>query len=235
MLPSPTSTPRILCIEDDEGVATVVRTGLNERGFRVDYEATLAEGRRRLEARKYEAIILDLVLPDGNGLDFAASLRQRGNEIPILMLTAQDAVQDRVSGLQHGADDYLCKPFDIEELAARLSAILRRTSAAERHLLKYADVELDLITRTVRRGTISTVLSVREAELLAYLLRHPEEVLHRDRILGDVWGDEAEGDSNVLNVYINYLRNKLEQGGRAKLVHTVRGKGYVLRIGDLDD
>lgn len=235
MLPVTQSSPRVLCIEDDEGVATVVRTGLNERGFRVDYATTLADGRRQLDAREYEAIILDLVLPDGSGLDLASSLREQKNDVPILILTAQNAVQDRVAGLQRGADDYLCKPFDIDELAARLSAILRRTSGSDRHVLRYADVELDLITRVVRRGSISAVLSGREAELLAYLMRHPEEVLHRDRILSDVWGDEAEGDRNVLNVYINYLRNKLEHRGRAKLIRTVRGEGYALRVGDLVD
>jgi len=211
-------------------VARAVRDGLEPRGFRLVHALSLAAAVQRLTESPFDAVILDLTLPDGNGLDLAGSLRQQNNDIPILMLTAKDRVTERVEGFRHGADDYLCKPFETEELVARLWAILRRARAQQRHILRYADIELDLIARTVRRGSIKEVLSIREADLLGYLLRHPEEVLPRDRILQNVWGDEAEEDSNVLNVYINYLRNKLEGATHSRVIHTVRRAGYVLSL-----
>jgi DNA-binding response OmpR family regulator len=144
------------------------------------------------------------------------------------MLTARDTVLERVEGFRQGADDYLCKPFNVEELAARLQAICRRSRPLNRYVLQYSDVELDLITRLVRRNKISQTLSAREAELLAYFMRHPEEPLAREQILEQVWGDEAEDDSNVLNVYVNYLRNKIEAALYPRIIHTVRGLGYIL-------
>lgn len=221
-------TIQVLLVEDDAGVARIVSDGLSERGFRVRQAETLAASRAALTAEGFDVMVLDLALPDGNGLDLAASLRASGNELPILMLTAQNGVQDRVTGFREGADDYLCKPFDVDELAARLHAIVRRTAAGNRHVLQYSDVELDLLTRTVTRGSTRAVLSARELDLLSFLLRHPEQTLPRERILAEVWGDEAEDDSNVLNVYINYLRNKLEPPELPRLIHTVRGKGYCL-------
>jgi len=151
------------------------------------------------------------------------------------MLTAKNAVADRIDGFRHGADDYLCKPFDVSELVARLFAIMRRTHPARRHVIGYADVELDLVTRTARRGDTKVTLSAREAELLAYLIRHSEESLTRDSILHEVWGQEAEDDSNVLNVYINYLRNKIDSNPAERLVHTVRGVGYMLSRREPDE
>ncbi len=232
-----TKTPplQILLVEDDSGVAQIVCSALDSIGGAVTRAATLAEGRRFVESASFEVIILDLTLPDGNGLDFAKAVRQSGRDVPIVMLTARDTVNERIEGFRHGADDYLCKPFDINELIARLSAVIRRSRAQARYVLSYADVELDLITRAVRRGEIRATLSAREAELLAYFLRHPEQVLPRDRILEQVWGDEAEDDSNVLNVYVNYLRNKLEAGRSPRLIHTVRGAGYVLSEKDPDE
>ncbi len=219
--------PQILLVEDDAGASNAVKDALGAHGFSVAQAPTFSAGRKLIAASGFDAIILDLTLPDGDGLEFARRLRSEHNEIPILMLTARNAVFDRVAGFKEGADDYLCKPFDTSELVARLAAILRRTKA-QRHVLRYADVELDLITRIVRRGTRQATLSIREGDLLAYLMRHPEEVLHRERILEHVWGDEAEEDSNVLNVYVNYLRNKLEGSTHSRLVHTVRGTGYIL-------
>lgn len=232
-----TKTPplQILLIEDDAGVAQIVCGALDSIGGAVTRAATLAEGRRLVESAAFEIIILDLTLPDGNGLDLAKAIRQSGRDVPIVMLTARDSVGERIDGFRHGADDYLCKPFDINELIARLSAVVRRSRAQSRYVLCYADVELDLITRAVRRGETRAALSDREAELLAYFLRHPEQVLPRERILEQVWGDEAEDDSNVLNVYVNYLRNKLEAARYPRLIHTVRGAGYVLSEKDPDE
>ena len=226
---SPATTgSRVLLIEDDSAVAQIVQDGLATRGFVVQHAPSVSVGGHLLATGRYDIIILDLTLPDGSGLDMASGLRAAGDQVPILMLTARDSVPDRVAGFRHGADDYLCKPFDVEELAARLQAVLRRARAGERHLLRYADVELNLLTRTVCRKDIQAALSDREAELLGYLMRHPDEVLKRDRILDEVWGDEAEDDSNVLNVYINYLRNKIDSFGECRIIHTVRGIGYML-------
>jgi two-component system response regulator MprA len=218
----------VLLIEDDLGVAATVREGLGPRGYHVDHAPSLAKAVELLTSSRFDLVILDLTLPDGDGLNLALRLRSAGSEVPILMLTARDSVPDRVAGFQHGADDYLCKPFDSDELAARLDAILRRVRAGERNLLRYADVQLDLVTRTVRRRGKTATLSDRQAGLLAYLIRHAGEVLPRERVLEEVWGDEAEDDSNVLNVYINYLRNKIESPGAARLIHTIRGVGYML-------
>lgn len=226
------SAARVIVIEDDAEVAVVIRDRLVAFGFSVAHAPTLGAGRLMLAEREWDVIVLDLMLPDGSGLDLAKSLRAAGNETPILMLTARDTVHERVEGFRHGADDYLCKPFDVDELAARLDAIVRRAKTADRHKLHYADIELDLLTRTMTRAGSELTLSSREAELLAFLMRHPEEVLSRDRILREVWGDEAEDDSNVLNVYVNYLRNKVEGCLHSRVIHTVRGAGYVLS--DLD-
>lgn len=219
---------RVIVIEDDVEVASVIKERLAGGGYSVMHAATIEAGRSALSSAEWDVIVLDLMLPDGSGLDLAKQLRERGDETPILMLTARDTVDQRVEGFRHGADDYLCKPFDVDELAARLEAIVRRAKSADRHKLSYADIELDLITRRVQRGDTELTLSAREAELLAFLMRHPEEVLQRERILQQVWGDEAEDDSNVLNVYINYLRNKVEGCRHERVIHTVRGAGYML-------
>jgi DNA-binding response OmpR family regulator len=144
------------------------------------------------------------------------------------MLTARDGVSDRLAGFGFGADDYMGKPFDVNELAARLRAIVRRSARGARHLLRYADLDLNLMTRTARRPTIEVTLSDRETELLACLLRHPEAVLSRDYLLHEVWGDEVDGSSNLVNVYVNFLRNKIESPDHQLLIHTVRGVGYML-------
>jgi two-component system response regulator MprA len=225
----------VLLVEDDDAVARLVREGLGPRGYKLHHVSTVAAARNTIQSRAFDAVILDLALPDGSGLDLAAALRSVSDDPPILMLTALNSVQDRVAGFQRGADDYLCKPFEVEELAARLEAILRRTRSGKRHVLRYADVALDLMTRTVERGSVKATLSAREMDLLAYLLRHPEEALPRERILNEVWGDEAEDDSNVLNVYVNYLRNKIEPGSLPTLIHTVRGVGYMLSSKEPDE
>ena len=219
---------RVLFIEDDVEVARSTLEGLTRHGLSLCHAPTIAAAGQRLDGGNFDAIVLDLTLPDGNGLDFAAALRRDHIATPILMLTAKDAVTDRINGFRYGADDYLCKPFDVTELAARLFAIMRRTHPARRHVIGYAEIELDLVTRTAQRGDTTVTLSAREAELLAYLIRHNEEALSRNGILREVWRDEAEDVSNVLNVYINYLRNKIDSDPNARLIHTVRGVGYML-------
>ncbi len=226
---------RVLLIEDDVALADTVLGCLRARGYSAEFAADIATGLRLLSEPRFDVVILDLTLPDGDGLHLAAHLRASGSEIPILMLTARASVPDRVAGFRHGADDYLCKPFDVEELAVRLEAIVRRVRAGSRHLVRYADLQLNLVTRAVQRQSIRATLSDREAGLLAYLMTHPEEVLQRDRVLEAVWGDEAEDDSNVLNVYINYLRNKIESPDQPRLIHTIRGVGYMLSRKDPDD
>ncbi len=232
----PTSTPRVrvLVVEDDPEVIQAVRNGLDARRFSFESAPTVAAGREQLAAGKFDVLILDLSLPDGSGLELADELRGAGSDVPILMLTARSGVQERVDGFRHGADDYVCKPFAIAELEARLGAVLRRSRPARPNVLTYADLEFDLLHREVRRGDSRALLSAREADLLAYFLRHADEHLPRSRILEEVWGNETEFESNVVNVYVNYLRNKLEQGRNPRLIHTVRGVGYVLSAADPD-
>lgn len=224
----PTPPVRVVLIEDDAEIARAVEGSFQACGFSVTWAGTLGAGREALSREACDALVLDVGLPDGNGMDFAAELREAGEDIPIVMLTARDSVPDRIEGLRRGADDYVCKPFEMGELLARLRALLRRARGPDRHVLRYADVELDLLTRTARRQELCSVLSARETDLLGFLLSHPEEVLTRERLLENVWREEAEEDSNVVNVYVNYLRNKIERGRLPRIIHTVRGMGYVL-------
>ena len=230
--PAPPTPTHLLLVEDDPEVVSAIQQGLDSRRFQLDRADTLAEGRRRATTGRYDAVILDLTLPDGSGLALADALRGAGFEVPILILTAKSAVDARLEGFRHGADDYLCKPFAVAELEARIRAVLRRSGRRSPHLLSYADLRLDLVRRVAQRGAHRVNLSSREAELLAYFIRSAEHTLPRERILEEVWGGDAENDSNVLNVYVNYLRNKLEQGGEAPLIHTVRGVGYLLSTTD---
>lgn len=219
---------RLLLVEDDLEIVRTLREGLPESRFQLNHAATVEAGRQMLLSQIFDVVVLDLQLPDGSGLAIADALRAAGSDVPILMLTGKSAVSERVDGFKHGADDYLCKPFAVEELLARLTALLKRSRPDRRNLLKYADVELDLLTRVVRRHDLQATLSLREVDLLAYLMHRPEQVVPRSAILEQVWGDDAEGDSNVVNVYINYLRNRLEGGRFPRLIHTVRGVGYIL-------
>lgn len=223
-----TAKRRILLVEDEAELARLVREGLSARGYSVVSAASIGATKDIIEAQTFDLAILDLNLPDGSGLDLAEPLRAICRDLPILVLTARSGVADRVKGLRGGADDYVCKPVAMEELVARVEAMLRRARSSRTHVLSYADVELDLLNRTLKRPPVEATLSAREAELLAYFLQHPEQSLPRERILEQVWREEAEDDSNVLNVYINYLRNKTEQGGGDRILHTVRGVGYML-------
>ncbi len=220
---------KVVAVEDDARTASELQLGLARYRVLVQVARTLAEATHLLaQAPNCDALVLDLNLPDGNGLELARKLRAAGSTIPIIMVTARDGLEDRIAGLRHGADDYVCKPFAVEELAARLEAVVRRTRRTVHHVLRYGDIELDLLKRQVRRGGEDVPLSSRELDLLVYFMCRPEEVLDKEQILRNVWGDDVEQDANVLHVYANYVRNKLERGRFPRVIHTVRGVGYVL-------
>nr|WP_042190450.1 response regulator transcription factor [Kibdelosporangium sp. MJ126-NF4] len=227
---------RILVVDDDRAVRESLRRSLQFNGYQVD---TASDGQQALDSIKGggrpDALVLDVMMPRLDGLEVCRQLRSSGDDLPILVLTARDLVSDRVAGLDAGADDYLPKPFALEELLARLRALLRRTAAdavaAEKQepSLKFADLELDPGTREVRRGDRSMSLTRTEFSLLELLLTHPKQVLTRSRILEEVWGYDFPTSGNALEVYIGYLRRKTEAAGEPRLIHTVRGVGYVLR------
>ena len=219
---------RILIIEDDQAILKLLQRGLVYEGYTVD---TAIDGRMGLiSARDHtpDLVILDWMLPGMDGLEVCHRLRT-GGSIPILMLTAKDTVQDRIQGLDAGADDYMVKPFNLDELLARVRALLRRTQPERIPVLKFADLSLDTGSRQASRGTRVVALTAKEYELLELFLRHPKQVLTREVIFDRVWGYDFGGESNVLEVYIRYLRQKLEGDGEARLIHTVRGVGYVMR------
>lgn len=219
----------ILVVDDDPRITDLLRRVLAYEGYTVAMAATGTEALNRTLERPPDLIVLDIMLPGLNGLEVAKRLRAAGDNVPILMLTARDAIADRVKGLELGADDYLVKPFAPEELVARVKALLRRSREERQEVLRYADVELDMGTRLAHRGAREIELSPTEFELLALLMRRPRQVLTRDIILDRVWGFDFEGSSNVLEVYIGYLRAKLEAAGEPRLIHTVRGVGYVFK------
>lgn len=229
---------RILVVEDEPGIAGFVRRGLHFEGYDVDVVVDGQDALRALRDAPPDLLVLDLMVPSVDGLEIARRLRaaeaaEQTPAIPILMLTARDAIADRVTGLRAGADDYLVKPFDFDELLARIEALLRRSRYPDEHAVRktlhYADLTADLTGRTVRRGTRDIHLTAREFDLLTLFLRHPEHVLPRATIMTRIWGDDFYGDWNVLEVFIANLRRALEAGGERRLIQTVRGVGYVLR------
>ncbi|HEU5475735.1 MAG TPA: response regulator transcription factor [Actinophytocola sp.] len=226
---------RILVVDDDRAVRESLRRSLEFNGYQVDLAG---DGQLALDAVKLarpDAMVLDVTMPRLDGLEVCRRLRSTGDDLPILVLTARAMVSDRVAGLDAGADDYLPKPFALEELLARLRALLRRAvpdpDAAYRSEppLHFADLEMDLGTREVRRGERLISLTRTEFALLEMLLRHPKQVLTRSRILEEVWGYDFPTSGNALEVYVGYLRRKTEADGESRLIHTVRGVGYVLR------
>jgi len=217
-------------VEDDSKLGAVLRQGLKEHGFAVDDAADGASGLELALATEYDAIILDVLLPRQSGFDVLRGLRKRGRAVPVLMLTARSSVEDRVRGLDLGADDYLAKPFDFQELLARIRAITRRPPVPPLTVLKIADLELDTARREVRRAGRRIDLTAKEFALLAYLMRKKDMVATRSMILDHVWDMEYDGGSNLVEVYINYLRRKIDQDFEPKLIQTVRGAGYVLRV-----
>ncbi len=229
---------KIMVVEDEPGIAGFVRRGLVFEGFAVELAI---DGRAALDVlrdRRPDVLVLDLMIPYVDGLEVlrrvrAAERTESLPPLPVILLTARDAVADRVTGLEAGADDYLVKPFAFEELAARVRALLRRAHASDVEAaagLTFADLRLDPGSRTVLRGDRSIDLTPREFDLLALLLQHPNQVLTRSRIMDRVWGADFYGDSNVLEVFVANLRRHLESGGEPRLIQTVRGVGYVLRV-----
>jgi two-component system response regulator MprA len=219
----------ILLVDDDPHISQVLRRALAYDGYSVDVAHNGNDALQKTIERPPDLVILDIMMPGMSGLEVCDRLRKAGNLAPILMMTAKDAIADRVAGLDMGADDYLVKPVDLTELQARVRALLRRRNPEQTEVLRFADLELDTGTRVAHRGARAIELSTTEYELLALFLRRPRQVLTRDIIMDRVWGYDFEGESNVLEVYIGYLRSKLEDKGEPRLIHTVRGAGYVLR------
>jgi two-component system, OmpR family, response regulator MprA len=220
----------VLVADDDRKLLKMLCRTLVYEGFDVLTAADGLEALQQVEVRRPDLVILDWVMPGIDGLGVITRLREDQDKIPVLMLTARDAIEDRVEGLESGADDYLVKPFSPAELLARVHALLRRSGApATGQPLLYADLALDPASREVRRGQRLFDLTPTEFELLQLLMRHPRQVLQRQQILAEVWGYDFGGEDNVLEVYVGYLRRKTEQGGEPRLIQTVRGVGYVLR------
>ncbi len=222
---------RILVIDDETKIVDLLRRGLSHEGYRVDVAYEGESGLLAARRDPPDLVILDVMLPGLDGVEVCRRLRAQGwSDLPILMLTARDAVPDRVAGLDAGADDYLVKPFAFDELLARVRALLRRHQpAGEVQALRFADVVANLVTREVRRGERAINLTAKEFDLLELFLRHPRQVLTRDSIYEQVWGYDFGGESNIIEVYIRYLRSKLEAEGEPRLLQTVRGVGYALR------
>jgi two-component system response regulator MprA len=221
---------KILVVDDERAVRDSLRRALELQGYEVELASDGAEALERLaENGQPDAIVLDILMPGIDGLEVCRQLRRRGNSVPVLMLTARDAVGDRVEGLEAGADDYVIKPFALEELLARIRALLRRTSPAADGVLRFADLELDTGTREVRRAGEKIELTRTEFNLLELFMLNPRQVLTRSIIFERVWGYDFGFASNSLDVYIGYLRRKTEAGGKPRLIHTVRGVGYALR------
>ncbi len=220
---------RILIIEDEKKVAAFIKRGLEQESYAVDVVEDGVEGQHYAEVNEYDAIILDIMLPRKSGLEVLKELKDKGIKAPVLLLTARDTVEDRVKGLNIGADDYLTKPFAFEELLARLRALMRRGSTGA-PVLKFADLSLDPATRKATRGDVEVELTVKEYALLEYLLRNPNRVLTRILIAEHVWDQTFDSETNVVDVYINHLRTKIDNKDfPVKLIHTVRGVGYVLK------
>jgi two-component system response regulator MprA len=219
---------RILIIEDNESIVKVLKRSLAYEGYKVDAALDGETGLALAREHYPDLVVLDLMLPGMDGLEVCQRLRSAGS-VPILMLTAKDASQDRVQGLDAGADDYVVKPFDLDELMARVRALLRRTQPDRATVLSFADLTLDTSTRQAHRRERTIDLTAKEYDLLELFLRHPRQVMTREVIFDRVWGYDFGGESNVLDVYVRYLRQKLEEGGEQRLLFTVRSVGYVLR------
>jgi two-component system response regulator MprA len=224
------SGARVLVVDDDPNLLRMLRRGLALAGYDV---AAVEDGQAALDQlmeREPDLLVLDVMLPEPiDGLEIARRVRSAGSDVPILMLTARDRLADKIAGFQSGADDYLPKPFAFEELLARVGALLRRRTPQREERLTYADLTLDPRTREAWRGDQRLDLTAREFDLLAFFMRHPRQVLTREQIFRGVWGADYLGASNIIDANVSYLRERLEGGGRPRLIQTVRGVGYALR------
>jgi DNA-binding response OmpR family regulator len=217
---------RVLVVEDETAIADFIVRGLTEHGYAVDLARDGAAALDLLAAGSFDAVVLDILLPNVDGLTVCRRMRERGDRTPVLMLTARDTVEDRVTGLDTGADDYLVKPFAFAELVARVRALSRREPALTNPVLRIADLELDTTTREASRCGEAIELTTKEYALLEYLMRNPRRVLTRTMISERVWNYDAVNVANVIDVYIGHLRRKIDDGHAVKLIHTVRGAGY---------
>jgi DNA-binding response OmpR family regulator len=221
---------RVLVVEDDPELSAVLESGLSEHGFQIARETTFAAARSRATLGTFDVIVLDVMLPGGNGFDLCRALRTRNIGTPVLMLTARDTVDDRVRGLEAGADDYLTKPFAFRELVARLHALARRPPTQLPDIAKIADLEVDLRAHRVWRGGREIELTAKEFALLEFFLRHSGEVVDRAAITAHVWDENHDPFTNVLEVLVRRLRRKVDDGYAVKLIHTLRGAGYRLGL-----
>ncbi len=219
---------RILVIEDESKIADFLRRGLTYEGFQVDVRFDGEAGLKAARDNPPDLVILDVMLPGIDGIEVCRRLRA-GGAVPVLMLTARDTVADKVKGLDSGADDYMVKPFSFDELIARVRALLRRTRPSEELEVHFADLTLNVTTREVTRGERKIDLTTKEFDLLHFFMRHPRQVLPRELIYDRIWGYDFGGESNILEVYVRYLRSKLEANNEPRLIQTVRGVGYALR------
>ena len=221
---------RLLVVEDEKKLNELITKKLEKEYYGVDSCFDGEEAVRYVEGTEYDAIILDIMLPKLNGFGVIKKIRAKKNKVPILLLTARDNIDDKVKGLDYGADDYLVKPFIFEELMARIRVLLRRNSGNADNIITIANLKVDLDAKTVFRDDVLIKLSGREYSILEYLIRNKGKILPRERIEDHIWNYEYEGGTNVIDVYIRYLRKKIDDGYTPKLIHTVRGLGYVLRV-----
>ncbi len=220
---------RILVVEDDRAIARAIKLELEHRNFSVRCAYDGQAGLGQISEYRPELVVLDIMLPKMDGVGVLSRVRKEGNRVPVIMLTARDTTLDKVHSLDHGADDYLTKPFEIEELLARIRALLRRAEGEE--VLRFADLEVNTATREVRRGERKIELTAREYELLEFMAKNPRRILSRDFLLSRVWDQEFGIATNVVDVYVGYLRRKVDAPGEERLIQTVRGAGYALREG----
>ncbi len=220
---------RILIVEDEPNLNSLLAKRLKQEHYAVDACLNGRDAWEYIINTEYDAIVLDIMIPFKNGLEILSDMRRMNNNTPVLLLTAMDSVDDRVRGLDHGADDYLVKPFSFDELTARIRAMLRRKKDAVADTLTVADLTIDRNSRTVTRGGTPISLSSKEYSILEYLMRNAGIVLSRDKIGSNVWSYDYEGGSNVVDVYIRYLRKKVDDNFPVKLIHTIRGTGYVIK------
>ena len=225
---------RILLAEDERDLNEIITQKLSSEGYSVDSCYDGAEAIDILSYTDYDAVILDIMMPKADGFAVLRAIRGAKMDTPVLFLTARDAVSDRVKGLDSGANDYLVKPFSLEELLARVRAMTRKSFGSSSNVLAVADLELDIASKTVTRGGAQIMLSAKEYALLEYLMVNKGRILSREKIEDHIWNFDYEGGTNVVDVYISYLRKKIDDGHKKKLIHTVRGRGYVIREDDED-